>query len=86
MSLLIVLSYRQVGIMINGTTVDNLLVGGPAYSCKEMEQGDVIIKVDSVDVTEDNIRDLLVGNDTPGTPMQIEIAKGGIKVLKLKFY
>ena len=66
--------------MINGTTVDNLLVGGPAYNCKKLAQGDVILKVDSFDATESNIVDLLVGNDTPGTPMEIVVAKGGAQV------
>ena len=69
----------QVGIMINGTTVDNLLVGGPAYSSKKLAQGDIIISVDSTEATEANIVELLVGNDTPGTPMEIVVAKGGIK-------
>jgi C-terminal processing protease CtpA/Prc len=72
--------------MINGTKVDNLLVGGPAYNSKEMTQGDVILKVDSVDVTEENIRDLLVGNDTPGTPMQIVVGKGGSEVHMLNVH
>ena len=66
--------------MINGTTVDNLLVGGPAYSCMKLAQGDVILKVDSVEATEANIVELLVGNDLPGTPMEIVVAKGGIQV------
>ncbi len=74
----------QVGIMINGLTVDNLLVGGPAYSSKKMGQGDVILQVDSVNATEQNIRDLLVGNDTPGAPMDVVIAKGGNEVQSTK--
>ena len=66
--------------MITGTTVDNLLVGGPAHSCKKLSQGDVILQVDSIDVTTSNIVDLLVGNDTPGTPINIVVAKGGAQV------
>ena len=66
--------------MISGTTVDNLLVGGPAYSSKQLSQGDVILQVDSVEATPSNIVDLLVGNDSPGTPINIVVAKGGSQV------
>ena len=66
--------------MINGTIVDNLLVGGPAHSSRKMTQGDVIVKVDSTEATALNVIDLLVGNDIPGSPIIIEVAKGGVQV------
>jgi C-terminal processing protease CtpA/Prc len=69
--------------MISGTVVDNLLVGGPAHSCRKLSQGDVILKVDSIEATESNIMDLLVGKDTPGSLITIEIAKGGIQARDL---
>jgi hypothetical protein len=53
----------QVGIIVHGTTVDDLILGGPAYNSKKLAQGDVIIKVDSVEATEENINDLLIGKD-----------------------
>jgi C-terminal processing protease CtpA/Prc len=72
--------------MINGLTVGNLLFGGPAYNSKKLVQGDYILKVDSIDATEQNIRELLVGNDTPGAPMEIVIGKGGKEVQCMIFH
>jgi len=31
--------------MLNDLTVDNLVVGGPAYTCKQLDRGDVILRV-----------------------------------------
>ncbi len=66
--------------MIVGTSIDNLLVGGPAYNSQKLAQGDVVLFVDGVPVTEDSIGPALVGTDTPGTPIDIVVAKGGPQV------
>ena len=54
---------RSACCLLHGTTVDDLILGGPAYNSKKLAQGDVIIKVDSVEATEENINDLLIGKD-----------------------
>jgi C-terminal processing protease CtpA/Prc len=71
---------EQIGIMILGTMVDNLVVGGPAFNSRQLQHGDVIIKVDGAPVTQANIHEMMVGNDVPGTPVLVTIARGGPKV------
>ena len=34
-----------VGLMVKGTTVDNIVVGGPAFACKPLCKGDTVHKV-----------------------------------------
>ena len=34
-----------VGLMVKGTTVDNIVVGGPAFACKTLCKGDTVRKV-----------------------------------------
>jgi C-terminal processing protease CtpA/Prc len=66
--------------MLLGTMIDNLVVGGPAYNSRQLHHGDVIVKVDGVPVTQSNITEMMVGNDTPGSPVIVSIARGGPKV------
>lgn len=48
--------------MLTGTTIDNMVVGGPADTCKELKKGDVIITVDGNEVDEDNV---IAGEERP---------------------
>ena len=66
--------------MINGVTVDNTIVGSPAFNCKQITRGDVILRVDGIDATADNIIDLLVGSDIAGSSVEISLARGGAQV------
>jgi S1-C subfamily serine protease len=68
--------------MLQGTVVDNTVIGGPAHSSKAIGQGDVILKIDGIVVTSDNIKGLLVGSDVPGSSVTVTVAKGGPKVIK----
>ena len=36
----------QVGLMMDGTTIDSLVVGGPAFRSGQLERGDIILAVD----------------------------------------
>ena len=36
-----------VGLMVKGTTVDNIVVGGPAFACKPLCKGDSVHKVNA---------------------------------------
>jgi hypothetical protein len=39
-------SIAQVGLMLNGTTIDNIAFGGPAWKVRdELQPGDVILQV-----------------------------------------
>ncbi len=66
--------------MLQGTVVENTVIGGPAHSSKAIEQGDVILKIDGAHVTSDNIKGMLVGSDVPGSSVTVTVAKGGFKV------
>ena len=70
----------QIGIMLLGTMVDNLVVGGPAFNSRQLHHGDIIVKVDGTPVTQSNIHEMMVGNDIPGTPVLVTITRGGPKV------
>jgi C-terminal processing protease CtpA/Prc len=71
----------QIGIMLLGTMVDNLVVGGPAYNSRQLYHGDVIVKVDGIPITASNIHEVMVGDDIPGAPVVVSVARGGPKVL-----
>ena len=45
---------------MKGTTIDYTVVGGPAYSSKQLEHQDVVLKVDGRDATDENIFELLI--------------------------
>jgi S1-C subfamily serine protease len=66
--------------MLLGTTIDNLVVGGPAYNSRQLFRGDVISKVDGVPVTQSNVHEAIVGNDVPGSQVTISVARGGATV------
>jgi S1-C subfamily serine protease len=65
---------------MNGSTIDNVVVGGPAHNCSKLFRGDVIVKVDGNAVNDDNILEILVGDDVPGSAVQLGVAKGGKNV------
>ncbi len=73
---------EQIGVMLQGTVVDNTVIGGPAHISKAIGQGDVILKIDGIYVTSDNIKAMLVGSDVPGSLVTVTIAKGGPQVMK----
>jgi C-terminal processing protease CtpA/Prc len=65
--------------MLSGTTIDNLVVGGPAYNSKQLARGDVILQVNNIPATKANIYELLVGDDRPGSTVVINVSKGGLQ-------
>jgi C-terminal processing protease CtpA/Prc len=68
---------RQVGIMLNDLIIDNMVIGGPAYKCKQLDRGDKIIKVDGYEVDENNFQAMLLGDDIPGSFVSLTVLKGG---------
>lgn len=63
--------------MCTGTTVDSLLAGAPASVSGKIFKGDKVVEVDSVSATNSNVIDLLIGDDTPGTIVNVKVAREG---------
>ncbi len=74
------LSRAQVGLVLDGVEVNRTIIGGPAYTSKRFAKGDILLAVDGEAVTEETVESLLVGNDKPGSPVNIMVDKGGGKV------
>ena len=67
-----------VGLMLNDLCIYNMVIGGPAYKCKQLEVGDEIVKVDGVKVSTDRFDDFqkaLIGSDVPGSSVSITVRK-----------
>ena len=56
-------------------------MGGPAYNSRQIDRGDVILKIDGKRATGENIKELLVGEDIPGSSLIITLAKGSPQVI-----
>jgi hypothetical protein len=67
-------------MLLVGTSVDKIFVGGPAYNSQQIAPGDVILKVDGDSVQNENIIDVLARNSAPGSSVMISLAKGGLDV------
>ncbi|EKX55379.1 hypothetical protein GUITHDRAFT_131594 [Guillardia theta CCMP2712] len=64
-----------VGLMLKGTVIDNIMIGGPGMNCRKLAIGDEILKVDGIVADVDNVVDLLVGTDVPDSPVNLLIRK-----------
>jgi hypothetical protein len=64
-------SKATVGLMLKGTVVDNLLMGGPAFTSGLIMKGDVILAVDGKEAKPEDVHIALQGNDTPGSPVKV---------------
>jgi C-terminal processing protease CtpA/Prc len=69
---------RQVGLMLKGTIIDQLVVGGPAYNSGDLDRGDFVEAVDGTPVDQDSILKTLIGLDTPGSMVTLTVRKGGL--------
>jgi len=54
-----------IGVMMNGLSVQNMILGSPAYTCHRLDRGDQIVKVDGVEVTPDTFAQAVIGCDVP---------------------
>ena len=68
-------SRTTVGLTLKGSTIVGLVVGGPAFLCGKLNIGDVIVKVDGTPVTTDNLHELLLGTDCPGSSVTLTVMK-----------
>ena len=67
-----------VGLQLDGCVVDNLVVGGPAFNCRQIHEGDTILKIDGKSVTDDTIMSCLVGPDLPGSAVTLTLDQKGV--------
>jgi hypothetical protein len=64
-----------VGLTLKGATIAGIIIGGPAFMSGQLNIGDVIVMVDRRVVTSENLHDLLVGSDEPGSTVTITVIK-----------
>ena len=67
----------QVGLMLHENTINNILEGGPADQCGQLERGDVIIAVDGEQVTAESVAEALIGSDIPSTWVVLTVLGSG---------
>ena len=59
--------------MLFGCQVENIMIGGPAYG--KLQKGDVVLKIDGIDVNESNVLELLRGCDVPASHCLITVQR-----------
>ena len=64
-------------MILDGTVVDSMVVGGPAFNTGQLDRGDTILSIDQQPASEDNLHALLVGSDTPGSSVTVTVRKAG---------
>jgi len=57
--------------------VENTLIGAPAALSKRFQKGDAITHIDGTEATKQNIIELLIGSDVPGTIVLIAARRPG---------
>ena len=59
-------------------SVTACMVGGPAFNSKQVHENDVIIAIDGQEVKGPEIADLLIGNDTPGSVVELTLKRTSV--------
>ena len=62
--------------MLNELTINNMVEGGPAFNCRQLDKGDIILKVDGEEVTLESCPEALIGSDMPGSSVTVTVQKG----------
>ena len=68
------------GIVLDGETIGDASIGGPAYASAQLERGDRITQVDGEDVTADTIGTALIGCDVPGSIVTLKVLSAASQV------
>jgi len=67
------------GMVLEGSTVTIVIPGGPAWRLAKdgmrIDVGDIVRKVDGLEVTSSNASAAMRGSDLPGTPVRVEVQK-----------
>jgi len=61
-----------VGLVVKGTVVQGLVVGSPAFFCRQLRKGDQILQIDGQHATEQRIASSLDPHRPPGSAVSIE--------------
>jgi C-terminal processing protease CtpA/Prc len=61
--------------VLRGCVIGELVPGGPAHCCGELNPGDRILSVDGEEVTEKDIAIKLVGSDVPDTLVTLNVTR-----------
>ena len=61
-----------VGLVVKGSTVDGLVVGSPAFLCRKLRKGDVILKVDGHEATAQSLARSLDPGRPAGSMVSLE--------------
>lgn len=72
-----------VGMMLVGTKLDNMVVGAPAFNSQKLRKGDQLLKVDDTDVEGEDLHDLLIGSDVPGSFVRITVMRNNSEVFEV---
>ena len=62
-----------VGMMLVGSKIDNMVIGGPAYNSQKLSKGDVLLKVDDLKVDDERLHEMLIGQDIPGSSVKLTV-------------
>jgi hypothetical protein len=69
-------SKSTVGLLLTGVVIDTIVIGGPAHAHSgQIHRGDKILSVDGIPATADNVLALLVGDDVPGSHVDLTMSK-----------
>jgi predicted nucleic acid-binding Zn-ribbon protein len=76
-----------VGISFNDkdASVTACMVGGPAFNSKQVHQNDVIIAIDGEEVKGPEILGLLIGNDKPGSVVELTLKRASVGLFYFAF-
>lgn len=61
-------------------SVTGVMVCGPAFNSKKVQKGDIIVAVDGINVSGNQIFDLLKGSDTPGSVVEVTLKKNWVRI------
>jgi chromosome segregation ATPase len=64
----------QVGLMLNGCAIDNVLPAMAMHA--DLLKGDIIVKVDNHAATTETVHRQLIGDDIPGTTVNLTVRRG----------
>jgi C-terminal processing protease CtpA/Prc len=70
-----------VGLMLEDGVITNMLVGAPAAMSKKFQKGDKVVAVDGRPTQPGQIVPLLVGEDVPGTTVNITVQRGPQQIM-----
>lgn len=76
-----------VGLILIKCSIESVVVGGPGWLSRQIYKGDTIVKIDGEDADESSLQSQLIGTDTPGTGVTLQIKRqqdGELRTVSLK--